>query len=112
MDALIQLVGDATRRRILELIWNEELSAGDIARQMPVTFGAVSQHLRLLRDAGAVQVRRDGKFRFYRADLDTLGPVGEMLQAMWRSRVKRLKTLAEFEEHRPRPGKRSTRSKR
>src|SRR5262245_8333628 len=101
METLVQLVGDPTRRRILELIWDEERSVGDITRALPVTYGAVSQHLRLLLDAGAVQVRREGKFRFYRADVEALGPVGDMLVAMWSSRLKRLKTLAELEEHRP-----------
>jgi DNA-binding transcriptional ArsR family regulator len=102
MTSLLQLVGDPTRQRILELIWKEERSAGDIARSLPVTFGAVSQHLGLLRDAGAVRVRQDGKFRYYQADVEALGPVGKMLHAMWGTQMKRLKTLAELDEHRPR----------
>jgi DNA-binding transcriptional ArsR family regulator len=102
VTSILQLIGDPTRQRILELIWEDELSAGDIARHLPVTFGAVSQHLGLLRDAGAVRVRQDGRFRYYRADVDALGPVGDMLHAMWSSRLKRLKTLAELEEHKPR----------
>jgi DNA-binding transcriptional ArsR family regulator len=102
MNSLLQLVGDPTRQRILELIWKEERSAGDIARSLPVTFGAVSQHLSLLRNAGAVRVRRDGKFRYYQVDVEALGPVGKMLSAMWSTQLKRLKTLAELDEHRPR----------
>jgi DNA-binding transcriptional ArsR family regulator len=108
MTSLLQLVSDPTRQRILEMIWEEELSAGDIARSLPVTFGAVSQHLGLLRDAGAVRVRRDGKFRYYQADVEALGPVGEMLHAMWGTHLKRLKTLAELEQHRPRRKSSST----
>jgi DNA-binding transcriptional ArsR family regulator len=101
MPSLLQLVSDPTRQHILELIWTEERSAGDIARRLPVTFGAVSQHLALLRTAGAVRVRRAGKFRYYQADVEALGPIGEMLHAMWNTQLKRLKTLAELEEHRP-----------
>ena len=101
MTSLLQLVSDPTRQRILEMIWEEELSAGDIARSLPITFGGVSQHLGLLKDAGAVRVRRDGKFRYYQADVEALGPVGEMLHAMWGTHLKRLKTLAELEQHRP-----------
>jgi DNA-binding transcriptional ArsR family regulator len=108
MTSLLQLVSDPTRQHILEIIWDQELSAGDIARTLPITFGAVSQHLGLLRDAGAVRVRREGKFRYYKADVEALGPVGEMLHAMWGTHLKRLKTLAELEQHRPRRKSSST----
>src|SRR3954462_13252116 len=101
MPSVLQLVGDPMRQRILELIWTEERSAGEIARHLPITFGAVSQHLGLLRTAGVVRLRRAGKFRYYQADVEALGPVGEMLDAMWSTQLKRLKSLAELDEHRP-----------
>ena len=75
------------------------MSASMIADSMPeVTFGAVSQHLRVLRDAGIVNVRLDGRFRWYRADQATLGPLADYLSAMWTDRLQRLKTLAEDAE--------------
>ncbi|GAC1658779.1 MAG: metalloregulator ArsR/SmtB family transcription factor [Candidatus Elarobacter sp.] len=70
-------LGDPTRRRILEMLAERELPAGEIARRFDMTAPAVSQHLRLLRDAGLIQVRRDAQRRIYAldpsgiADLDT-----------------------------------------
>ena len=55
MDAL-QVIGEPRRREILRLVWDRERTAGDIAGQFDVTFGAVSQHLAVLRDAGFVDV--------------------------------------------------------
>ena len=96
---LLQIISEPRRREILRLVWDDELSATTIADSMPdVTFGAVSQHLRVLRDAGIVNVRVDGRFRWYRADQDRLGPLAEYLTAMWSDRLQRLKTLAEETE--------------
>ena len=82
MDA-IQLVTETHRREILRLVWDNELSAGELADKFDLSFGAVSQHLGKLRDAGFVNVRRDGNHRFYRADQNTLAPYEPMLRAMW-----------------------------
>ena len=94
MDAL-QVVSDPRRRAILHLVWDRELSAGDIAGQFDLTFGAVSQHLGVLRDAGFVRVRRDGNRRFYRADREGLGPLATALEAMWVDALDRLAAVAE-----------------
>jgi DNA-binding transcriptional ArsR family regulator len=82
MDAL-QVIGEPRRRDILRLVWDRERSAGEIAAEMPVTFGAVSQHLGVLREAGFVSVRRAGNYRFYRADRAALGPLALALESMW-----------------------------
>jgi DNA-binding transcriptional ArsR family regulator len=79
-----QIVAEPRRREILRLVWDDELSAGDIADRFDVTFGAVSQHLGVLRDAGYVTVRRDGNRRYYRTDKDRLGPLRPALEQMWR----------------------------
>src|SRR5918995_6362277 len=89
MDAL-QVVSEPRRREILRLIWTDELSAGDIAGRFDVTFGAVSQHLGILRDAGFVRLRRDGNRRLYRADQERLGPLAQALEAMWTDTLDRL----------------------
>lgn len=93
------LLASPTRLRILELTWDGERSAGEIARESTVTFGAVSQQLRRLREAGLVVERRAGRHRFYRADQGALGPLAAMLTTMWRSRLTHLKAFAEAEEH-------------
>lgn len=93
-----ELLASPTRLRILELTWDRERSAGEIARASPVTFGAVSQQLRRLRQAGLITERRSGRHRFYRAHRESLGPIAAMLESMWRSRLNTLKRLAEAEE--------------
>lgn len=92
------LLASPTRLRILQLTWDRERAAGAIAAATPVTFGAVSQQLRKLREAGLVRERREGRFRYYRANRAALGPLATMLEAMWRSRLSTLKRLAEAEE--------------
>jgi DNA-binding transcriptional ArsR family regulator len=94
MDAL-QVVSEPRRREILRLVWSEELSAGEIAGRFDVTFGAVSQHLGILRDAGFVQLRRDGNRRLYRANRDRLGPLAQALEAMWTDTLDRLADAVE-----------------
>lgn len=96
MDAL-KVVAEPRRREILRLVWDRELPAGDIASEFDVSFAAVSQHLGVLRDAGFVSVRRDGRLRLYRADRKALGPLRPMLEKMWGRSLDRLARLVEEE---------------
>ncbi|HMK73790.1 MAG TPA: metalloregulator ArsR/SmtB family transcription factor [Myxococcaceae bacterium] len=100
MPELLQVLAEPRRQEILRLVWTSERAAGDIASQVDVTFGAVSQHLRILREAGLVTLRKDGRRRLYLANPGALGPLAEHLQTLWRSRLHRLKQLAESEERR------------
>jgi DNA-binding transcriptional ArsR family regulator len=93
----LELVAEPRRREILRLVWREERAAGEIAAALPVTFGAVSQHLRTLREAGLVTVRREGRRRIYRAEPGVLGPLAPALEAMWAEGLGRLRALAERE---------------
>jgi DNA-binding transcriptional ArsR family regulator len=104
--AVLAAVASPRRREILRLVWENELSAGDISRAMPdVTFGAVSLQLRALADAGLLDMRAERQQRFYRARRESLGPVGRMLERMWEDALWRLKLAAELEQSRrgPRP---------
>jgi DNA-binding transcriptional ArsR family regulator len=96
MDA-VQVVSEAHRREILRLVWTDELAAGDIAARFDLTFGAISQHLGVLRDAGFVRMRRAGNQRFYRADRERLGPLAKALEAMWSDALDRLAKAVEDE---------------
>lgn len=96
MDAL-QVVAEPRRRAILRLVWDRELPAGEIASRFDVSFPAVSQHLGVLRDAGFVSVRREGRTRLYRADRAALGPLRPMLEKMWSDKLDRLVALVEEE---------------
>ena len=109
--ALLTTLASPRRQEILRLVWDRELSAGAIDRAMPdVTFGAVSQQLRALERAGLVQVRADGRHRFYRARREALGALGHLLERMWSDALWRLKNAAELEHSRrgPRPRRRRT----
>ena len=97
MDA-IQVVTEPHRREILRLLWEEERSAGYLAEQFDLSFGAVSQHLARLREAGYVTVRSDGNRRIYRADRDRLAPYVPMLQAMWAAMLEGLVEAVEAVE--------------
>jgi DNA-binding transcriptional ArsR family regulator len=97
MDA-VKVIAEPRRREILRLVWDGERSAGDIAATFDVTFGAVSQHLKVLRDADLVTVRRDGTRRFYRANREALSPYAPMLERLWSDQLDRLADLAEAEE--------------
>ena len=91
----IAVIAAPRRREILRLIWDRELSAGDIAAALPVTFGAVSQHLAVLRDAGIVDVRHEGTYRYYRANQQRIGPLAAVLVAYWTDALDRLAAQAE-----------------
>ena len=99
MDAL-QVISEPRRREILRLVWDRELMSGDIAASFDVTFGAVSQHLGVLRQAGFVKVRAEGNRRYYRADRERLGPLAAALEAMWTDTLDRLAEAVESEEGR------------
>jgi DNA-binding transcriptional ArsR family regulator len=112
VDVVIGALGTPRRREILRLIWREERSAGEIHRALAdVTFGAVSQHLRVLEEAGLVERRRQGRHRYYRARHEHLGPFRDWLESMWDGALYRLKLRAELEEARRGPRARGPRRK-
>jgi DNA-binding transcriptional ArsR family regulator len=86
----VQIVLEPRRREILRLVWDRERTAGEIAGHFDRSFGAVSQHLAILREAGFVTVRKEGNRRYYRVDQDGLGDLRTVLEAMWASTLDRL----------------------
>jgi DNA-binding transcriptional ArsR family regulator len=94
----VKVIAEPRRQEILRLCWTDERSAGDLAAAFEVTFGAVSQHLKVLRDAGLVTVRQEGTRRFYRADRVALGPLATYLETQWGGQLDRLAALAERTE--------------
>jgi DNA-binding transcriptional ArsR family regulator len=94
----LQVIAAPRRLRILELVWDQELSAGEIAAQFEVSWPAVSQHLRVLKEAGFVVERRQGTSRIYRADKAALGSLRAVVEDHWRRGLGRVKDLAEAEQ--------------
>lgn len=97
MDALAVLA-QPRRMRILELVWDRELAAGEIAAEFDVSWPAISQHLSILKDSGFVRERRAGTSRRYRADQESLGLLRQVVENHWRTGLGRLKDLAEADQ--------------
>jgi len=99
----VQVLAEPRRREILRLVWERERPAAEIAAHFDVTFGAVSQHLGVLRRAGFVVLRKEGTRRWYRADRAALAPYAAMLERMWATQLDRLAGLAEAVEREGNP---------
>lgn len=99
MDAALQAIAEPRRREILRLIWSSELPAGEIASRFEgeVTRPAISQHLRVLKDAGLISERREGTRRLYTARPEGLSEVREYFESLWDTSLERLKAVAERE---------------
>lgn len=94
----LQVIAAPRRLRILELVWDRERAAGDIAAQFEVSWSAISQHLTVLKAAGFVVERRAGRSRFYRADQAALGSLRSIVEEHWQRGLTRIKDLAEAEQ--------------
>jgi DNA-binding transcriptional ArsR family regulator len=78
-------LSDPTRRAVLERVLEAPRSVGEIAKVMPISRPAVSQHLRVLKDAGLVHEARAGTRRIYSADAQALGELRAAIDEMWRA---------------------------
>jgi ArsR family transcriptional regulator len=65
-DGVFRALADPTRRRILELLADDDLTAGELADEFPIAFASVSHHLGVLKGAGLVSAEREGQFVRYR----------------------------------------------
>src|ERR1700730_1171134 len=94
--AVAHALADGTRRGLLRLVRDHERAAGDLASAFPsISRPAVSQHLRVLHEAGLVSIRRNGNQRLYRARTEGLAEVWQFIDEMWSDRLGRLKDAAE-----------------
>src|SRR5436309_14437486 len=96
MDAFAALA-EPRRREILRLVSAAELSAGEIARRFEVTRPAISQHIRVLREAGLVSERSNGTRRLYPARPETLAELRASIETVWGESPCSLMTAAEQE---------------
>jgi DNA-binding transcriptional ArsR family regulator len=93
MDAL----GDPTRRRIFERLRDGPRAVGELAAELPISRPAVSQHLRVLKEAGLVTERKDGTRRLYRVDPHGLTDLREYFQSFWDEALAAFAAAAEAE---------------
>ena len=91
LDAL----GDPTRRRIFESLRSGPRSVGELAAGLPVSRPAVSQHLRVLEDAGLVTHRRNGTRHLYELDSAGVGVLRDWVDDFWGEALARFKARAE-----------------
>jgi DNA-binding transcriptional ArsR family regulator len=88
-------LGDPTRRAIFERLASGPIAVGELANELPVTRPAVSQHLRVLKDAGLVTSSRDGNRRIYRADPDGVAAMRDQLDRFWNQALATFKEVVE-----------------
>jgi len=93
----MRALAEPHRREILQLVSDRELPAREIASRFEVTGPAVSQHLRVLKEAGLLTERREGTRRLYRARPEGLMELRAYLESFWDDRLAALKREAEKE---------------
>jgi len=95
MDAVLQALADPSRRTVLEILRSHPATAGELAEALPIARPGVSRHLRVLREAGLVDVRQEAQRRIYSLQPEVLVEVDEWLapyRALWRNRLDALHT--------------------
>jgi len=96
----ISALADPTRRAVFEQLRDGPRAVGEIARGLPVSRPAVSQHLRVLKEAGLVTERRDGTRRLYRIDPDGVAQLRAYFDEFWTDALAAFKAAAEAEQRR------------
>jgi DNA-binding transcriptional ArsR family regulator len=90
-------LGDPTRRAIFERVLAHPRAVGELAVDLPVTRPAVSQHLKVLKDAGLVIDRRDGNRRIYQANPEGLAALRSQLDRFWNEALANFKEIVEHD---------------
>ena len=99
-DRIFAALADPTRRAVFERVAERPQSVGALAAQLPVSRPAVSQHLKVLKDAGLVADEARGTSRIYHIDPQGLGPVRRWLDEQWERSLENFRKLAEQEDER------------
>jgi DNA-binding transcriptional ArsR family regulator len=95
MEQALRAIANPRRRAMLELVWDRERGASEIAALSGLSKPAASQHLRVLREAGLVRVRVAGNQRLYRSDAVRIEELRAALDAFWGDRLGRLRAEVE-----------------
>lgn len=95
MDAVLQALGDQNRRTVLDILRQHPAGVTELAEALPIARPGVSRHLRVLREAGLVEVRQEAQRRIYSLRAEALMEVDEWLddyRALWQNRLDALHT--------------------
>src|SRR4051794_38355574 len=95
MEAVLQALADASRRTMLDTLADGPATVGELAALLPIARPGVSRHLRVLREAGLVEVRQDAQRRIYSLRLEPLTEIDQWLsryRALWDQRLDALHT--------------------
>lgn len=95
MDAVFHALADGSRRTVLEILRDHPATAGELADALPIARPGVSRHLRVLREAGLVDVRHEAQRRIYSVRPEPLAEMDTWLddyRALWRNRLDALHT--------------------
>jgi DNA-binding transcriptional ArsR family regulator len=95
MEAVLRALADGSRRTVLDTLADGPATAGELAALLPIARPGVSRHLRVLREAGLVQVRQEAQRRVYSLRLEPLTEIDEWLdryRALWEQRLDALHT--------------------
>ena len=111
MDATARALAEPTRRRILQLVKDQERTVSEIAEDFSVSRPAISQHLRVLQDAELVVVRSEGTRRFYRARPEGLAELARWMAEFWGDALAELAVEAGREEWNRRKADREERNR-
>ncbi|MFL6155014.1 MAG: ArsR/SmtB family transcription factor [Marmoricola sp.] len=113
MDAVLQALSDPSRRTMLELLKQRPATAGELAELLPIARPGVSRHLRVLREAGLVEVEQRAQWRIYRLRTEPMAELDAWLgdyRALWEQRLDALHTeVARGQRSRRTEQRRSTR---
>lgn len=103
-DAVMRALAEPQRRRIVQLVRDAERPAGEIAEHFDITPQAVSQHLRVLKDAGVLSERREGTRRLYALRPEAVRSLRAFVEELWPASLDALKSSVESERRRSRGG--------
>jgi DNA-binding transcriptional ArsR family regulator len=99
VNAVMRTLADPTRRAVFErVVRSDEITVAELTRGSGVTQGAISQHLKSLKQAGLVAERPEGRNVYYRAEPEGLAPLVDWMShyaLFWRDRLANLRTLLE-----------------
>jgi DNA-binding transcriptional ArsR family regulator len=100
-QAALEALGDPTRREIFERLSLSPLAVGELAGQLPISRPAVSQHLKVLKEAGLVFDRRAGTRRLYQVDPRAVEALREYFDAFWGQALRSFQNAAETSANDP-----------